>query len=108
MKKILLIGVFLLIFLAGCLVGWLLLSKTTIPNYNCTNQTNYSIVYVEKECVQDTVYLIKECKDLTKADYRVYWDSVLEERQEELASNPVTEVRPANYVAHCDRAGVVC
>ena len=101
MKNNILILIGILVFLLGILLGWLVLS---------TNVTK--IVEVEKEC--DTISCI-ECDEVVPnvvytctAHEREFYDSVLEVRQEELAEGLTSEIRPANYVAHCDRAGVVC
>ena len=104
MKKI-----FVVLLIALWLAAMFFIGYAVSPNdkpCNCENQTEYKIVYVEKECTQDVVYVVEQCNELTKEDYREYHDSVLEERKE-LIGEPV-EIRPANYVSHCDRAGVVC
>jgi len=107
MKTLTILKIACLILLLGIAACFIFLPKTVVTE-DCTNETEYKVVYIEKECVNDIVYVVEQCKNLTKEDYREYHDFVLEQRKEELASNPVKEVRPANYVSYCDRAGVVC
>lgn len=107
MKTVRIFQILFFVALLGIAACFIFLPQTVIE-HNCTADTEYKIVYVEKECNTNPIYIIEQCKNLTKEDYRTYWDSVLEDRQEELASNPITEVRPANYVNPCDRAGAVC
>lgn len=104
MKSQLWILIAILTFLVGILFGWLVLSTNTTQIVEVEK-----VIEVEKECNNDVVYLVEKCNNLDKEDLKEYTNAVLEDNKEEwLANDKKVEVRPANYVSYCDRAGVVC
>jgi len=103
MKKLLYIGLILLALLVGSLLGGLVFSKHTVETI-----TEYKIVPVVETIEVPTECDIVQCRVLKTQIELSQERAERLELLEEYKENGYPEVRPANYVPHCDRAGVVC
>ena len=85
--------------------------------------SHYFITPHTTEIVNNTVYLVKECDKTSQNGLneliepsqreidRLYYDEIIVERKEllkEYKEIGFPEIRKANHVPYCDRAGVVC